>query len=60
MYTGEGFEAQDPNRPLILHIDRSNVGIGAVLGQIDDHGNVYMIACISRSLNHLVNVHGKN
>ena len=47
---------QDPNKPLILHTDWSNIGIGAVLGQIDDQGNEYMIACISRSLN----VHKRN
>ncbi|GIL62381.1 hypothetical protein Vafri_16596, partial [Volvox africanus] len=41
----------DYNRPLIVHTDFSNKGIGAVLGQVDDDGNEYMCACISRSLN---------
>ncbi|GIL94242.1 hypothetical protein Vretimale_493, partial [Volvox reticuliferus] len=41
----------DYSRPLILHTDFSNRGIGAVLGQLDDEGNEYMCACISRSLN---------
>ena len=40
-----------PDRPLILHTDWSTHGIAAVLGQLDDHGNEYMVACISRSLN---------
>ncbi|KXZ52120.1 hypothetical protein GPECTOR_10g1143 [Gonium pectorale] len=41
----------DYDKPLILHTDFSNRGIGAVLGQLDDDGNEYMCACISRSLN---------
>ncbi len=41
----------DPNRPIILHTDWSHLGIGAVLGQLDEHGQEYMCACISRSLN---------
>ena len=53
---GKVLRHQDPNRPLILHTDWSDVGIGAVLGQFDDNGNEYMITCISRSLN----VHEKN
>jgi RNase H-like domain found in reverse transcriptase/Reverse transcriptase (RNA-dependent DNA polymerase)/Integrase core domain/Integrase zinc binding domain/PHD-finger/C-5 cytosine-specific DNA methylase len=43
--------APDPNRPYILHTDWSNYGIGAVLGQLDDEGREYLIACNSRSLN---------
>jgi len=53
---GRVLKHQDPNRPLILHTDWSKEGIGAILGQIDEQGNEYMIACISRSLN----VHEKN
>ena len=37
--------------PFILHTDWSVVGIGAVLGQLDDQGNEFMVACLSRSLN---------
>lgn len=44
------------DRPTIVHTDWSNHGIGAVLGQIDEDGNEYMVACISRSLN----VHERN
>lgn len=39
------------DRPFILHTDWSTTGLGAVLGQLDDAGNEYMVACISRSLN---------
>jgi len=53
---GKVLRHQDPTKPLILHTDWSNVGIGAVLGQIDDSGSEYMVACISRSLN----VHERN
>jgi hypothetical protein len=48
---GKVLRPVDPNRELILHTDWSNYGIGAVLGQLDDDGNEYMCACISRSLN---------
>ena len=41
----------DYEKPLILHTDFSNRGLGAVLGQLDEDGNEYMCACISRSLN---------
>jgi transposase InsO family protein len=41
----------DPDRPLLLHTDWSNHGIGAVLGQVDDEGQEYLCGCISRSLN---------
>ena len=41
----------DPGRELILHTDWSVYGVGAVLGQLDDDGNEYLCACISRSLN---------
>ena len=41
----------DYSKQLILHTDFSNRGIAAVLGQLDDNGNEYMCASISRSLN---------
>ena len=53
---GKVLRLQNPDQPLIWHTDWSNVGIGAVLGQMDDAGIEYMIACISRSLN----VHERN
>ena len=39
------------DRPIMVHCDFSNVGIGAVLSQVGDDGNEYMVACASRSLN---------
>jgi len=48
---GKALKHFDPKRPTILHTDWSKLGIGAVLGQIDDDGKEYMVACISRSLN---------
>jgi hypothetical protein len=41
----------DPNKPIVLHTDWSHLGVGAVLGQLDENGQEYMCACISRSLN---------
>ncbi|KAJ9514833.1 hypothetical protein QJQ45_028503 [Haematococcus lacustris] len=41
----------DPDRPFTLHTDWSTAGCGAVLGQTDDAGREYMVACISRSNN---------
>jgi hypothetical protein len=35
----------------VLHTDWSQLGLGCVLGQVDDKGQVYMVACQSRSLN---------
>ena len=44
------------DRQFILHTDWSKTGIGAVLGQLDDSGNEFLVACLSRSLNcHEVN-----
>ncbi|GIL93352.1 hypothetical protein Vretifemale_20754, partial [Volvox reticuliferus] len=40
-----------PNRLLILHTDFSTYGISGVLGQLDDDGQEYMVAAVSRSLN---------
>jgi hypothetical protein len=48
---GVGLRAPDPQREFILHTDWSIGGLGAVLGQLDDEGNEYMVACASRSLN---------
>ena len=45
-----------PGRPLILHTDFSAVGISGVLGQLDDDGNEYLVAAVSRFLN----VHERN
>eukprot|EP00877_Chromochloris_zofingiensis_P012904 jgi/Chrzof1/7868/Cz02g39130.t1 len=53
---GRALKRYDAQRPLILHTDFCNQGIGAVLSQVDDDNNEYMVACISRSLN----VHEKN
>jgi hypothetical protein len=49
--TGLVLRQPDPKRPFVLHTDFSKRGISAVLGQTDDDGREYMIACISRSLN---------
>ena len=46
----------DPTKPYIVHSDWSQNGIGAVLAQLDEEGNEYMVACASRSLN----VHERN
>jgi hypothetical protein len=40
-----------PGQPFVLHTDFSNVGLGAVLGQVDSEGREGIVACISRSLN---------
>ena len=37
-------------KPLILHTNASEVGIGATLSQEDDNGNMRLIACRSRKL----------
>ena len=41
----------DPLRPTLVNTDWSNHGIGAVLGQTNEEGQEYIVACISRSLN---------
>ena len=41
----------DRHRPFIVHTDWSQKGLSAVLGQQDDDGNEYLVACISRSCN---------
>ena len=48
---GLALRPPDPNREFVLHTDWSVSGIGAVLGQVDDQGSEYMVACASRSLN---------
>jgi hypothetical protein len=53
---GRALRHFDPKLPVVVHTDWSKLGIGAVLGQVDEEGNEYMVACISRSLN----VHEKN
>jgi len=41
----------DLNKVFILHIDWSALGIGAILGQLDEEGKEYVIAYASRSNN---------
>lgn len=41
----------DFKKPFIVHCDWSQRGIGAVLGQLGDDGQEYLVACASRSLN---------
>ena len=48
---GKALQRFHNDRPTFVHSDFSNVGLGGVLGQQDDHGDEYMAACISRSLN---------
>jgi hypothetical protein len=48
---GKALQRFDPTKPIFVHCDFSNVGLGAVLSQTDDAGNEYMVACVSRSLN---------
>ncbi|GIL46236.1 hypothetical protein Vafri_3265, partial [Volvox africanus] len=40
-----------PGRLLILHTDFSTYGISGILGQLDENGQEYMVAAVSRSLN---------
>ena len=48
---GRAIRHADPTKPYVLHTDWSKHGIGAVLGQVDEDGNEYIVACVSRSLN---------
>jgi hypothetical protein len=48
---GRVLRAINYDKELILHTDWSCYGIGAVLGQLDEDGNEYLCACVSRSLN---------
>ena len=48
---GRAIRHSDPTKPYVLHTDWSKHGMGAVLGQVDDDGNEYIVACVSRSLN---------
>ena len=48
---GRALRRFETDRPTFIHCDFSNVGLGAVLSQVDADGNEYMVACISRSLN---------
>ena len=41
----------DASKPIFIHCDFSNVGLGAVLSQHNAEGQECMIACCSRSLN---------
>jgi hypothetical protein len=38
-------------QPTMVNTDCSNHGIRAVLGQLNEEGHEYIVACISRSLN---------
>jgi hypothetical protein len=48
---GKVLRQYDPSQPVFLHTDWSQQGISGVLGQKDEEGNEFMVACISRSLN---------
>ena len=48
---GKALQRFDPKKPIFVHCDFSNVGLGAVLSQQDSLGREYMVACCSRSLN---------
>lgn len=48
---GKALQRFDPDKPIFVHSDFSNVGLGAVLAQHDHMGREAMVACISRSLN---------
>jgi len=47
---GRALRRPDFNRPFVLHTDFSNLGIAAVLGQVDEDNQEYMVAAVSRSL----------
>ena len=48
---GAALKHFDRDRPAIVYADWSKAGVAAVLAQVDDDGNEYMVACVSRSLN---------
>jgi hypothetical protein len=48
---GVGLRFPDANRVFIVHSDWCEFGLGAVLGQHDDEGREYLVACASRSCN---------
>lgn len=48
---GKVLRQYDPSRPVFVHTDWSKQGISGVLGQKDDEGNEFLVACVSRSLN---------
>ena len=48
---GRALRRYDATRPTVLHTDWSKDGIAAVLGQLDEDGNEYMVACASRTCN---------
>jgi hypothetical protein len=48
---GSAMQHIDHTRKTVVHTDWSSYGLGAVLGQIDDQGREFIVACISRSLN---------
>jgi hypothetical protein len=41
----------DPKRTFIVHTDWSQLSMGGVLGQLEDDGKEYLVACITRSCN---------
>ena len=48
---GRALKRFDHRRPIFVHTDWSNKGLGAVLAQTGDDNLEYIVACISRSLN---------
>ena len=40
----------DFKKPYYLHSDASNVALGATLSQLDDQGQLRLVACRSRKL----------
>ena len=48
---GKALKRYDATRPVYVHVDFSNVGLGAVPSQTDSTGQENMVACCSRSLN---------
>ena len=48
---GRAVRRLNPDKPIQVYTDWCCHGIGAVIGQVDDDGHEYMVACISRSLN---------